>query len=333
MDWQKERQLTTYHRKAFPMQTPIPLCDPHFHLWDLAERPNPNLGDVMPAYRADDYAQDMSELPPELRRVSGVHVETVVGQVPNGIPVDTLEETRWVRGQLEPSAAEQPFGIVAYVHLGRDNAAAERTIEQHLAAAKGRLCGVRMILNHHPDNPDLTWPQVEDGVLQSSSFREGLALLERHNLAFDLSCNPHQVAAAVAVFRDFPNLCVVTNHLGFLHDGEDQAHEELWREGMAALAALPNVYMKLSMAWFARDAFHEDAAKEAKIAAVVQELIERFGCNRCMFASNYPVDKLRGISIGYLYAKFLEWSTGFSNDERRALFHDSAISAYGPLSQ
>ena len=46
------------------MQTPIPLCDPHFHLWDLAERPNPNLGDVMPAYRAADYAQDMSELPP-----------------------------------------------------------------------------------------------------------------------------------------------------------------------------------------------------------------------------------------------------------------------------
>ena len=52
-----------------------------------------------------------------------------------------------------------------------------------------------------------------------------------------------------------------------------------------------------------------------------------------MFASNYPVDKLRGISIGYLYAKFLEWSAGFSDDERRALFHDTALSAYGPLSQ
>ena len=315
------------------MQTPIPLCDPHFHLWDLAERPNPNLGDVMPAYRAADYSQDMSELPPKLQRVSGVHVETVVGQVPGGVLVDTVEETRWVRGQLEPTSAEQPFGIVAYVHLERDIAAAERTIEQHLAAAKGRLCGVRMILNHHPDNPDLTWPQIEDGILQSSRFRDGLALLERHNLAFDLSCNPHQVADAVAVFRDFPNLRVVTNHLGFLHDGEDQAHEDLWREGMAALAALPNIYMKLSMAWFARDAFHEDAAKEAKIAAVVQELIERFGCSRCMFASNYPVDKLRGISIGYLYAKFLEWSADFSDDERRTLFHDSAISAYGPLSQ
>ncbi|MDE2810689.1 MAG: hypothetical protein OXN90_19925, partial [Gemmatimonadota bacterium] len=87
------------------MQTPIPLCDPHFHLWDLAERPNPNLGDVMPAYRADDYAQDMSELPLELQRVSGVHVETVVGQVPNGVPVNTVEETRWVRGQLEPTSA------------------------------------------------------------------------------------------------------------------------------------------------------------------------------------------------------------------------------------
>lgn len=313
------------------MQTPILLCDPHFHLWDLAERPNPNLGAVMPAYRAADYARDMRELPPELQRVSGVHVETVVGQVAGGVSVDTVEETRWVRDQLEPTTAEQPFGMVAYVHLERDITAAERTIEQHLEAAGGRLRGVRMILNHHSDNPDLTWPQVEAGVLQSSRFRTGLALLERHNLAFDLSCNPHQVADAVAVFRDFPNLRVVANHLGFLHDGEDQAHEALWREGMAALAALPNVYMKLSMAWFARDAFHQDAAKEAKIAAVVHELIERFGCGRCMFASNYPVDKLRGISIGYLYAKFLEWSTGFSRDERRVLFHDAALSAYGPL--
>ena len=311
------------------MQTPILLCDPHFHLWDLAERPNPNLGEVMPAYRADDYARDMGELPSELQRACGVHVETVVGQTAGGAIVDTVDETRWVRGQLEPGEAEQPFGIVAFVNLGRDIAAAERTIEAHLAAAGDRLRGVRMILNHHPDNPDLTWPQIEDGVFQREAFRQGLALLERHNLSFDLSCNPHQVASAVAVLRDFPGVRVVTNHLGFLHDGEDQAHEDLWRESMRALAGLPNVYMKLSMPWFARDGFHQDQAKETKIRAVVRELIEGFGCNRCMFASNYPVDKLKGISIGYLYAKFLEWSDDLSDGERRALFHDTAIEAYG----
>ena len=311
------------------MQTPISLCDPHFHLWDLAERANPNLGDAAPSYLADDYARDIGELPAELQRVSGVHVETVVGQIAGGAVVDTIGETQWVCDQLAPTEAEQPFGLVAYVHLGRDTAAAEQTIQQHLAIAADRLRGVRMILNHHPDNPSLTWPQVEGDVFQRDHFREGLALLERHNLAFDLSCNPHQVADAVAVFRDFPNVRVVTNHLGFLHDGEDQAHENLWRESMAALAGLPNIYMKLSMPWFARDGFHEDAVKEAKIGAVVNELIDLFTCDRCMFASNYPVDKFKGISIGYLYTKFLAWSADRTDAERQALFHDTAIKAYG----
>lgn len=312
------------------MPTPIPLCDPHFHLWDLQERPNPNLGEVMPAYRAEDYFRDMGELPTALNRVSGVHVETVVGQMEGGTIVDTVGETQWVRDQLQATEAEQPFGIVAYVHLGRDTAETERTIERHLEEVGTRLRGVRMILNHHPDNPDLTWPQVAHGqFLQSESFRQSLGLLERHNLAFDLSCNPHQVANAVETFRDFPGVRVVSNHLGFLHDGEDQAHEDLWREGMKGLAALPNVYMKLSMAWFARDEYHQDAAKEAKIRAVIRELIDLFGCDRCMFASNYPVDKLKGISIGYLYGKFLEWSEDLSDAERLQLFHDTAIRAYG----
>jgi len=48
-----------------------------------------------------------------------------------------------------------------------------------------------------------------------------------------------------------------------------------------------------------------------------------------MFASNYPVDKFKGISINYLYGKFLDWSADLAEDERRALFHDTAIEAYG----
>ncbi len=310
------------------MSDPIPVCDPHFHLWDLAERANPNLGDP-PPYKAADYFADMATLPDELKRVAGVHVETVVGQKEGGVVVDTVSETEWVRDQLQPTEAEQPFGIVAYAHLARDTAAAEQTIAAHLDAAGKRLRGIRMILNHHPDNPDLTWPQVEDGVFTHPLFREGLALLQRHNLAYDLSCNPHQIPDAVAVLKDFPDLPIVTNHLGFLHDGEDQAHEDLWRRNMTALAELPNANMKLSMAWFAREGYHEDPAKEAKIGAIVRELIELFGVDRCMFASNYPVDKFKGQSINYIYTKFLEWSADLSADERKALFHDTAIKAYG----
>ena len=312
---------------------PIPLCDPHFHMWDLPRRPNPNLGPDtarhLPTYLATDYARDMDTLPAPLQLVSGVHVETLVGQMEGGFPLDTVDETRWVCAQLEPTAGQRPFGVVAYLHLARDTSAAEQLLRQHIETSSGRLRGVRMILNHHPDNPALTWPQVESGaLLRHPILPEGLALLERHNLAFDLSCNPHQVADAVAVLRHFPTLRVVVNHLGFLHDGEDEAHEQLWREGMRALAELPNIYMKLSMPWFARDGFHRDPTKEAKVRDLVHELIDTFGCSRCMFASNYPVDKIKDISIAELYGKFLQWSAARSAAERSALFHDTAVQAY-----
>ena len=307
----------------------IDLCDPHFHLWDVPKRPNPNLG-MSSTYLASDYQRDMANLPAPLRLVSGLHVETIVGQKPGDFPLDTVDETRWVCAQLAPLG--RPFGIVAYVHLARDTQEAERTILEHKEVSGGRLRGVRMILNHHPDDASLTWPQVEHGrFFGDPLFREGLALLEKHDLSFDLSCHPHQVADAVAILRDFPAVRVVVNHLGFLHYGEDEAHEELWRTGQRALAELPNAYMKLSMLFFGRNGYHQDAAKQAKIKALVRETIDIFGTERCMFASNYPVDRAQGIDIATLYGQFLAWSADLSRDERTDLFHDTAIRAYRAL--
>ena len=314
-------------------ETQIQVCDPHFHMWDMVKRPNPNLiGPVtenVPAYLIADYDRDMSTLPEKLQLVSRVHVETVVGQMDGGAPLNTVDETAWVSSRLEPAAGECPFGVVAYIHLARDTAASERLLGQHDSASGGRLCGVRMILNHHPDNDALTWPQVESGeLIKSSIFREGLALLEEKGLAFDLSCHPHQVADAANCCRDHPELRVVVNHLGFLHDGEDDAHEELWREGIRVMAELPNFYMKLSMLWFARDGYHLDESRQAKVGDLVREVIETFGTGRCMFASNYPVDKAMGIDMATLYGLFLKWSEDLSASECAALFHDTAARAY-----
>ena len=313
-------------------QPTIPMCDPHFHMWDLPNRPNPNLGaaveENLPTYLASDYSADMALLPAQLRLVSRLHVETVVGQMEGGAVVDTVSETRWVCAQLQPTAAACPFGLVAYVHLARAPEQTAQVLQEHTEASAGRLRGVRMILNHHPDDPALTWAQVESGeLLRTDNFREGLALLDSHDLTFDLSCHPHQVADAVAVLSTFPSLRVVINHIGFLH-GEDEAHEQLWRQGIRALAALPNVYIKLSMLWFAREGYHQDGSKEAKMRDIVLELIDLFGCDRCMFASNYPVDKVMGITIPELYLGFLRWTEDRSDRERAALFHDTAVKAY-----
>jgi len=313
--------------------SPIPLCDPHFHLWDLRARPNPNLGKVdghpLPSYLASDYLRDVATIPSDLRLMSSVHVETIVGQAPGGAQLDSVSETEWVCGQMSPSEVDRPFFIVAFLHLARSATERERELEAHMAAAAGRLRGVRMILNHHDHNPELTWPQVAHGAfLGDRSFRDGLGLLQRHGFSFDLSCNPHQVGAAVRLLRDFPDLPVVVNHLGFLHEGEDKAHESLWREGIHALAGLPSVSMKLSMLWFGCAAYNLDEKKEQRVRARVLEVIDVFGCDRCMFASNYPVDKFNGISLAQLYEMYLSWTDGFSDTERSALFHDTAVRSY-----
>ncbi len=307
------------------------VCDPHFHLWNIRERPNPNLGEAveqhLQRYVATDYLADMAQLPDPLELVSSVHVETVVGQMQGGAVVDTVEETRFVSAQV--GATKHPAGIVSYVHLGQDTALAEKLLPQHAEAADGRLRGVRMILNHHPDNPDLTWPQVEHGdFLCNPLFKEGIALLGEHGLSFDLQCNPHQFMDAAATFGAAPETPVILNHLGSFHDGEDEAYEEMWRQGLRALAELPHVAVKLSMLFFCAQGYHEDEDKEEHVRRLVREVIDMFGADRCMFASNYPVDRIQGIDVATLYGRFVAWTLDWSQEEREALFHDTAARVY-----
>ena len=159
----------------------LKLCDPHFHLF----RPNPNLGKVK-TYVATDYAADMEKLPAELKHVSGLHIETVVGQMPGGTVIDSVDETRWVYSQL--SDLKEPFGIVAFVHLARPTRIVESEIEEHLEIATDKLRGIRMILNYHSTDPSLTWSQVEhDHYTSDTQFHNSLGLLRDRNLSFDLS--------------------------------------------------------------------------------------------------------------------------------------------------
>jgi predicted TIM-barrel fold metal-dependent hydrolase len=309
----------------------IPVCDPHFHLWDIAQRPNPNLGGgdqhPLPTYLAPDYLEDMAQLPAPLEIVSSVHVETIVGQKEGGYVLDTVGETQFVCDQMADTG--HPIGIAAYVHLARDTDETAAVLAEHEAAAGGRLRGVRMILNHHPENPDLTWPQVEHGrFMQDSIFQEGIALLGESGYSFDLQCNPHQLQDAAKTFSNFPKTPVILDHLGTFHDGEDQAYEQMWREGMRALAEVSHTNVKLSMLYFGSNGYHEDPNKEAKVKDLVRETIDTFGVDRCMFASNYPVDRIQGINIPTLYGQYYEWTSDLPLSDRTALFHDTAARVY-----
>ena len=135
-------------------------------------------------------------------------------------------------------------------------------LDAHAAAARGRLAGVRMIVNHDAADASLTWPQVEhgdfvspgaaDGGAAHAAFAAGLAALAARGLSFDLQCNPPQLAPAAALFAATPGLRVVVNHLGVPRlgrgAGADAAVLATWRAGMAALAANPAVLGGLAVA-------------------------------------------------------------------------------------
>jgi len=157
-------------------------------------------------------------------------------------------------------------------------------------------------------------------------------LLEKYGLSFDLHANPDQLLEAASFVEEFPRVPVCVDHLGCpkLGQGADQDENTLriWREGIKALAALPHVSIKLSSPVYTLRGFADDPEKEAIVAGLYQEVIALFGVDRCMFASNFPVDEFLGVSIPALYGAFGRWTSGYSEEDRRKLFHDNARKFY-----
>lgn len=317
---------------------PLPIIDPHFHVWDTTRLPNPNLDEktlkTLPVYSFLNYEQDCG-----VGVAGSVHIEAIVGQATGATAVlDPVAETRFVIEQVGAEGVKN-VNVVAFVKLSA-MPEAQAVIEAHKHVAAERFVGVRMILNYSADDPSLTWPQVERGDYLTGgvpSFKEGFALLAPRGLSFDLQVNWFQLQDAATFLQAFPETVVIVDHLGCLKlgvgDEEDAKRIAVWQEGMKALAALPNVYVKLSMLEYIRSGWQHkgtggataseagagmEVEKEASessgssssgevvakptstttttdanavVKARVREVIEWFGAERCMFASNFPVDK------------------------------------------
>jgi predicted TIM-barrel fold metal-dependent hydrolase len=130
------------------------------------------------------------------------------------------------------------------------------------------------------------------------------------------------MAAAARLARDFPQATFVLLHAGMLEDTSADGRAR-WRTGMRALAAAPNVSVKLSGLGTFRRACSVDLWRP-----VIQETVEVFGPRRCMFGSNFPIEKL-----WTTYAEVVRVTTeclaGLSAEEQRAVLHDTADRVYG----
>ena len=137
-----------------------------------------------------------------------------------------------------------------------------------------------------------------------------------------------------------PNLAIILNHIGGLlrigpYANRDDEVMATWRRGIAAVAACPNVIIKLGGIGMPRTGFDWHARSKpigseelaASMAPLMTYCIEQFGPNRSMFESNFPVDKV-SYSYNVLYNAFKRLSKGYSPAERAAMFHDTAARVY-----
>lgn len=293
-----------------------PIVDPHMHLWDLDRHyyawlqdtplPNNPAGDMTPiaykSYGLDDYLADAKGW----NVVEVVHVECGLP------PKDQLSEADWLQ-----SIADQRGvigGIVAGANL--DDPGVEAMLAAH--AARRNVRGVRQIVNWHQD-PAKTYGPTDK--LLDAQWRKGFALLAKYGLSFDLQLYPSQMKVAAELADAHPDIPLIVNHTGMPTD-RDEAGLAAWRDGLAALAERPHVSCKISGLAMIDRAWTVESLKP-----FVLQVIETFGVERSLFASNFPVEKVHG-SFGAFYAAYDAITTGFSDEEREALFAANARRIY-----
>ena len=292
---------------------PFPIVDAHQHFWDPTRHYYPWLNDEPPIrFRYGDYrAIRRRYLPPDYRRdaqpfvVEGsVYVEAEWDpRDPHG-EMDYIDELRREHGL--PSVA------VAQAWLDRDDAAA--VLERH--ASRPFVRSVR-----HKPRANASPNDAAPGGTTDHAWRAGFAHLARLGLRFDLQTPWWHLHEAAALAADFPSTTVVLNHAGL---PADRSAEGLagWKRAMAALAACPNVAVKISGIGQPGQAWTADANR-----TVVRTILDLFGAHRCMFASNFPVDSLCA-TFGQIFDGFRAIVADLTLAEQRALFRDNALRHY-----
>lgn len=316
----------------------LPICDTHHHLWDHRE------GRVDRRYLMDEVRADMQS---GHDIVSSVFVECAAMYRADGPEeMKPVGEVEFVNGVAAMSASglygktRIAAGIIGHanLHLG---SRVKGVLEALIAAAPGRFRGVRRNAAWDPDplinrGRGVTGP----GLYLESKFREGFAELEPLGLIFEGVCRHPQLPDFVDLARAFPGTTMVLNHLGGVagvgaYAGRREEVFAEWKKSIAELAACPNIVVKLGginmeysgFGWHERPKPSTSEELCAATRRYYETAIAHFGPDRCMFESNFPVDKV-SCSYHVLWNAFKRMTAGCSADERAKLFHDTAARVY-----
>ncbi|WP_043531972.1 amidohydrolase family protein [Litchfieldella xinjiangensis] len=296
--------------------TSLPIIDAHQHFWDLERNYLPWLCDepMIPFRYGDYHAIRRNYLPEDYRRDTGSY--RVVGSVfieTEWDPATPVQETRWVHELAEREGL--PSVMVAQARLDQPDVA--DVLAEH--STYPRVRGIR-----HKPRAAPSPNEVKTGVPGSMSdpnWRRGFARLADHDLSFDLQSPWWHFHEAADLAASHPDIQIIINHTGLPADRSEEGLRG-WRQAMTVVAQQPNVAVKISGIGVPDSSWTVEQNRR-----VVLETIDCFGVERCMFASNFPVDSLVG-SFATIFDGFMTITESFSEAERLKLFHDNARDFY-----
>ena len=338
------------------LEPELPIVDPHHHLWDrptaiLQNLPPSDHGfmDIIrntPRYLVDELLKDLK---------SGHNIRGTIymecGAMYRADGPDALKcvgETEFVNGVAAMTASglygdvRACAGIVGHVDLRLGAEVVEDVLRSHIAAGHGRFRGIRHSASFDAD-PGVLGPlsgRNTGGLYLDAKFREGFAVLHKLGLSFDAWLLEPQLPDLIDLARAFPDTTIVLDHVGTplgigAYAGKREERFGAWRDNIRALAKCENVVVKVGglpmpfAGWKLR--MHEaDPASEVLAAQwkpYVEATIEAFGAGRCMFESNFPVDRF-GCDYVSLWNAFKRIAKNYSAADKTALFSGTAKKVY-----
>ena len=321
------------------LEPDLPICDPHHHFWDFRNERIP-----YQRYLLHELADDIN---------SGHNVRSTVFVEARAMyradgpqEMRPVGEVEFVQGLAAASASglygpgRAAAAIVGNANLNLGERV-EPVLEALQAASPNRFRGIRHSVTWDP-HPEIenTATHNTEGMLASDSFRTGARVLARMGFSLEGWMYFPQLPELADFARAVPDLTIILNHIGGLlrvgpYGNRDDEVMATWRSGIAAVAECPNVNMKLGGIGMPRTGFDWHARNEPigseelaeSMGPLMNYCIEQFGPNRCMFESNFPVDKV-SYSYNVMYNAFKRLSRDYSATERAAMFHDAAARVY-----
>ena len=317
------------------LEPDLPICDPHHHLWDMRENR------IERRYMIDEITADLASGHNIVSTVFIEHLAMFRRDGPEAMKY--VGEVEFANGIAAMAASglygptKVAAGIIGYADLS-SGSGVRPVLEAEMAAAPDRFRGIRCSGAWDPDPRIARAPKP--GLYLDDAYRAGVVEIAALDLILDVPCRYHQLPEVADLAGAFPNLSIVLNHVGGItgigaYAGRRDEVFADWRRHMTELAARENVTVKLGglameycgFGWHERPSPPTSQEMAEATRPYYETAIDLFGPGRCMFESNFPVDKV-SCSYNVLWNAFKRITTHGSSAEKADLYHDTAARIY-----